>query len=78
MLNSLGLLSDPCLSAFIRGSLFLSFAFCDLLLGRFRLGQVLAGQFDELSRTADDPGEHKAFLLRASLLEGAKKLGTVP
>jgi 3-(3-hydroxy-phenyl)propionate hydroxylase len=33
--------------------------------------------FDELRRTADDPAKHKAFLMRASLLEGVKKLGTV-
>jgi 3-(3-hydroxy-phenyl)propionate hydroxylase len=30
--------------------------------------------FDELRRTADDPVKHKAFLMRASLLEGARKL----
>jgi len=34
--------------------------------------------FDELRRTADDPVKHKAFLMRASLLEGVKKLGTLP
>ena len=34
--------------------------------------------FEELGRTADDPAKHKAFLMRASLLEGTKKLGTVP
>ena len=34
--------------------------------------------FDELRRTADDPATHKAFLMRASLLECAKRLGTVP
>jgi 3-(3-hydroxy-phenyl)propionate hydroxylase len=34
--------------------------------------------FDELRRAADHPAKHKAFLMRASLLEGVKKLGTVP
>ena len=34
-------------------------------------------RFDELRRMADDPAKHKAFLMRASLLEGIKKLGTV-
>jgi 3-(3-hydroxy-phenyl)propionate hydroxylase len=30
--------------------------------------------FDELRRMADDPVKHKAFLMRASLLEGARSL----
>jgi 3-(3-hydroxy-phenyl)propionate hydroxylase len=30
--------------------------------------------FDELRRTADDPAKHKAFLMRASLLEGVRRL----
>src|SRR5437762_7188375 len=30
--------------------------------------------FDELRRTADDPVKHKAFLMRASLLEGVRRL----
>ena len=33
--------------------------------------------FEELRRTADEAAKHKAFLMRASLLEGIKKLGTV-
>ena len=32
-------------------------------------------RFDELRRMADDPKAHKAFLMRASLLEGAKPPG---
>ena len=31
-------------------------------------------RFDELRRMADDPVKHKAFLMRASLLEGARRL----
>ena len=31
-------------------------------------------RFDELRRTAGDPAKHKAFLMRASLLEGARRL----
>ncbi len=34
-------------------------------------------RFEELRRMADEPEKHKAFLMRASLLEGVKKLGTV-
>ena len=33
-----------------------------------------ARHFDELRRTADDPLKHKAFLMRASLLEGVRRL----
>src|SRR5438067_5052534 len=31
-------------------------------------------RFDELARMADDPVKHKAFLMRASLLEGTRRL----
>src|SRR5438105_11749129 len=31
-------------------------------------------RFDELKRMADDPAKHKAFLMRASLLESARRL----
>src|SRR5438876_5386170 len=31
-------------------------------------------RFEELARTADDPVKHKAFLMRASLLESARRL----
>ena len=31
-------------------------------------------RFDELKRMADDPAKHKAFLMRASLLEGVRRL----
>jgi len=31
-------------------------------------------RFDELRRMADDPVKHKAFLMRAALLEGARRL----
>jgi 3-(3-hydroxy-phenyl)propionate hydroxylase len=31
-------------------------------------------RFDELRRMADEPAKHKAFLMRASLLEGARRL----
>jgi len=31
-------------------------------------------RFDELARMADDPAKHKAFLMRASLLDGARRL----
>ena len=31
-------------------------------------------RFDELRRMADDPAKHKAFLMRASLLEGVRRL----
>src|SRR6267142_1688182 len=33
-----------------------------------------AKRFEELARMADDPVKHKAFLMRASLLEGARRL----
>ena len=34
-----------------------------------------ARRFEELRRMADDPAKHKAFLLRASLLESARRAG---
>jgi len=37
--------------------------------------EARARRFEELRRMADDPAKHKAFLMRASLLESARRAG---
>jgi 3-(3-hydroxy-phenyl)propionate hydroxylase len=34
-------------------------------------------RFDELRRMADDPAKHKAFLMKASLIESARRAATI-